>query len=124
MIRFIAQLFLVFLLVFFVGGFFSFWVLMILTGIGAFFLVKNNTVAFFSSGLGFGLAWLVKAFVITVETASHLPQQMAVLMGVSNENLLFVATFVIGFLIGGFSGLTGGLLKSILQNKREGYYGV
>ncbi|MGY6521271.1 MAG: hypothetical protein ACXIUD_06050 [Mongoliitalea sp.] len=124
MIKFFTQLIVAFLIVYFLGGFFSFWIAMISVGIAAMLLVDNHVVSFFATALGFGLAWLIKAFVITVSTATHLPQQMAELMGIGNENLLFVATFLIGFLLGGFSGLTGTTLKSVFRNKREGYYGV
>lgn len=124
MIRFFAQLIVVFLIVYFLGGLFSFWIAMLLVGFAALLILENHVAAFFATGLGFGIAWLSKAFVITVSTASQLPQQMADLMGISNENLLFVGTYLVGFLLGGFSGLTGTTLKSVFQNKREGYYGV
>ncbi|MFC0657177.1 hypothetical protein [Mongoliitalea lutea] len=124
MIRFATQLIVVFLIVYFLGGLFSFWISMLFVGFTALLILENNVAAFFATGLGFGIAWLSKALVITVSTASQLPQQMADLMGISNENLLFVGTFLVGFLLGGFSGLTGTSLKGVFQYKKEGYYRV
>lgn len=117
MVRFSLQLLIVFLIVFFIGAYITFWLLMIIVGLSSFFLGSRGALAFFASGLGFGLGWVVKALVISINTNSKLQVQMAELMGVSNENLLFAGTFVVGFLLGAFSGMTGASFKKIFERR-------
>ena len=122
MVKFWLQLLVVGLLVFFVGEFVPYWTLMIIVAVLGFFLGKNAVVSFFSSGLGFGLAWIAAILMVTTETDSNLPAQMASLMGLKSEKLLWLATGVLGFLMGGFSGMTGFLLKNMFVRKDKGKY--
>ncbi|EOZ95687.1 hypothetical protein A33Q_3049 [Indibacter alkaliphilus LW1] len=48
--------------------------------------------------------------------------QMAELMGLKNDNLLWFATGVLGFLLGGFSGMTGALFRKVFERKDAGFY--
>lgn len=122
MLKFSFQLIIIFIAVFFLGAYLSFWLLMLLTAVLSFYLVDSKGTAFFANGLGFGLAWFGKAFAITLQTSTKLPTQMAVLMGIQNENLLYLATLVLGFFLGAMSGLTGTLLKKTLQRRNSLVY--
>jgi len=110
------------LVVFILGAYLPYWPLMILVAIISFFIGAKPVTSFLSSGLAFGLTWVLLAIYISIQTNSELPSQMATLMGVKNDNLLWFATGVLGLLLGGFSGLTGSLLKRLFEKKYEGVY--
>lgn len=122
MARFLLILLLTAIIVLLVGKLVPFWALMIITGLIAFLIAPGPASAFFAGGIGFGLTWFLKALFISIQTASDLPVQMADLMGIKNDNLLMFATFFLGFLIGGFSAMTGSLFKRLFENKYEGVY--
>lgn len=109
-------------MVFLVGQIVPFWALMIVIGLLALLIGQGPAAAFFAGGIGFGLTWFLKALFIAIQTSSNLPIQMAELMGIKNDNLLMFATFFLGFLIGGFSALTGALFKRLFEKKYEGVY--
>ena len=110
------------LAVFFLGSFVPYWGLMVAVALIAFLVGAGAGVSFLASGLSFGLMWFLMVFKVLVEANSALPQQMAELMGLKNDNMLWFATALLGFLIGGFSALTGALLKGLLQERNEGLY--
>lgn len=118
--KFLAIVVLTMVLVFFLGMAIPYWGLMLFIAAMAFILKFRPVLAFFGCGIGFGLAWTIVSYVILVKSGSLLPAQMAVLMGLSNEFFLFLATGILGFLIGGLSGLTGALCKNLLK-KRDAY---
>ncbi|AFL84919.1 hypothetical protein Belba_2359 [Belliella baltica DSM 15883] len=119
MIRFIALLVFSALFMLFLGPFFSYPILMIGVFILAYLVGGNGAISFFAGGLSFGLVWLFQAFYIAVQTNSSLPDKMAELMGIGESNLLLVATGILGFLLGGFSALTGSLLRNLFKKKRD-----
>lgn len=110
-------LFLVSLLVFLVGPYAPYWILMIGVATGAFLVGAGKVPSFVSSGLGFGLTWMALSLFISIKTDSELPKRMAELMGLEDDNLLLYGTALLGFLIGGFSGLTGTLLRKLFERK-------
>lgn len=122
MARFLVMILLTSLMVFLVGQIVPFWALMIVIGLLALLIGQGPAAAFFAGGIGFGLTWFLKALFIAIQTSSNLPIQMAELMGIKNDNLLMFATFFLGFLIGGFSALTGALFKRLFEKKYEGVY--
>lgn len=122
MARFLVMILLTALMVFLVGQIVPFWALMIVIGLLALLIGQGPAAAFFAGGIGFGLTWFLKALFIAIQTSSDLPIQMAELMGIKNDNLLMFATFFLGFLIGGFSALTGALFKRLFEKKYEGVY--
>lgn len=105
-----------------VGNFVPFWVLMVLVGLTCFLTGIGPTKGFFSAGFGFGTAWLVLAIWISIDSESDLPKKMAELMGLKNDNLLWFGTGILGFLIGGFSGLTGSTFKKIFERRDTNIY--
>jgi hypothetical protein len=109
-------------LVLFVGKWFPFWILMVLVAITCFLTGIGATRGFFAGGLGFGLAWLILTIWISIDSGSDLPQKVAELMGLKNDNLLWFGTGIVGFLIGGFSGLTGSTFKKIFERRDSNIY--
>jgi hypothetical protein len=105
-----------------VGSFAPFWVLMVLVGLTCFLTGIGPTKGFFSAGFGFGTAWLVLAIWISIDSESDLPKKMAELMSLKNDNLLWFGTGILGFLIGGFSGLTGSTFKKIFERRDTNIY--
>ncbi|MBW3466341.1 hypothetical protein [Arthrospiribacter ruber] len=105
-----------------VGKIAPYWVLMVLVGFWSLIINPRPWTAFFIGGLAFGLSWFVLTIWISIQSESALPSQMADLMGVKNDNLLWVATAVLGFLIGGFSSMTGSLFRRITEKRDSGIY--
>ncbi|WP_194973843.1 hypothetical protein [Aquiflexum lacus] len=122
MSRFFALFILTALIVFFIGPYFPFWGIMIIVASLAYLLGASPATSFFSSGLSFGLVWLALSIWISIDSGSELPIKMAELMGLSNDNLLWLATGLIGFMIGAFSGLTGSLFKKVFEKRDQGIY--
>jgi hypothetical protein len=119
MIRFTALLILSALFILILGPFFAYPVLMIGVFILAYLVGGSGGISFFAGGLSFGLIWFFQAVYIAVQTNSSLPDKMAELMGLGESNLLWVATGLLGFLLGGFSALSGALLRNLLKKKRD-----
>lgn len=105
-----------------VGKIAPYWVLMVLVGFWSLIINPRPWTAFFSGGLAFGLSWFVLTIWISIQSESALPSQMADLMGVKNDNLLWLATAVLGFLIGGFSAMTGSLFRRVTERRESGIY--
>ena len=120
--KFLGLFVLVALIVFFIGVIVPFWGLMILVVLAAFLVNPSTGKSFFASGFSFGLVWLSLSIWITYSTGSDLSLKMAELMGLSNDNLLWFATGLIGFIIGGFSGWTGSLFRRVLEKRDKGIY--
>jgi hypothetical protein len=110
------------LIAYLLGPFFPFWVLMILIGVFSFFVGERPMRSFFAAGVAMGLVWLGLSLWISINSASALPDQMAELMGLKKSNLLWVATALVGFLIAGFSAMTGGFFRRFFKRKVDGYY--
>jgi hypothetical protein len=122
MSRFFGLFILVALIVYFLGNYLPFWGIMILVALVSYLIGASPGISFFGSGLSLGLVWLYLSIWISIDSGSDLPKKMAELMGLSNDNLLWFATGFIGFIIGGFSGLTGGLFRKVLEKQDKGIY--
>lgn len=77
---------------------------------------------FFGGGLGMGLAWLGQTVYISAMTSSSLPDKMGALMGLGSGLSLMILTSVLGFILGGFSGLLGVMFRNLVQKKRRDVY--
>ncbi|EKB48319.1 hypothetical protein [Cecembia lonarensis] len=110
------------LTVLFIGPYVPFWVLMLIVVLICYFTGAGAGSSFLSAGLSFGLVWFFMVIKVLISSNSDLPVHMADLMGLKNDNLLWFSTALLGFLIGGFSAMTGALLKKLFQARYEGVY--
>lgn len=104
------------------GPYFPFWVLMLAVAVFSYFVGASSGTSFLAAGIAFALVWFFLVMRILVLTNSDLPVQMAALMGLNNDNLLWFVTALLGFFIGGFAALTGALLNRLFMRRYEGVY--
>ena len=77
---------------------------------------------FLGGGLGMGLVWLGQTLYISVVTSSTLPDKMGALMGLGSGLSLMLLTAVLGFILGGSSGLLGVKFRNLIQKKPTDVY--
>ena len=109
-------------LVFFFGPYIPFWGLMLGVALTSFLIGGSSGYSFLGGALAFGLIWLGVSYWIWIQTGSELPEKMAVLMGLEDSSYLWLGTSIIGFVIGGFSALTGNLARRLFAKKNDGIY--
>ncbi|WP_209330250.1 hypothetical protein [Lunatimonas salinarum] len=97
------------------GNSIPYWGIMACIFVFATVIRANGIVAFVASGLGVGVVWLFLPLYIWVVSESELPNRMGEIVGLKNSTYLLAITGLIGFLLGGFSGLTGSLLARIFH---------
>lgn len=120
--RFIFLVIMTVILVVFLNPVLPFWMIMILIGALAGLIGLKGAESFLAGGLGMGLAWLGQSLYISVSTGSPLPNRMGELMGLGSGMTLAGITAVLGFLLGGFSAMTGSLLRNLLKRKPDNLY--
>ena len=110
------------LLVVFLNTVAPYWAVMIaVTGLAA--AIRPSALGgFLGGGLGMGLAWLGQTVYISLLTSSTLPDKMGALMGLGTGTTLMIITAVLGFLLGGCSGLLGVLGRNLFQKKPSDVY--
>jgi len=120
--RFIFLVFLTALLVVFLNPILPFWIVMFLIAALAAFFGMKGVESFLGTGLGMGLAWLGQSLFISIETGSPLPNRMGELMGLGTGMTLVAISAILGFLLGGFSGLTGSLFRKLFRRQPDNLY--
>jgi hypothetical protein len=110
------------LLVVFLNIVSPYWVVMIALIVLAGLIRPSVWGGFFGGGLGMGLVWLGQTVYISAVTSSTLPDKMGAIMGLGSGLNLMVLTAVLGFILGGFSGLLGVLFRNLVQKKRRDVY--
>lgn len=110
------------LLVVFLNPIFPFWVIMFLIAALAGLIGLKGVESFLATGLGMGLTWLGQSLFISIQTGSPLPNRMGELMGLGTGMTLVVIAATLGFILGGFSGLTGSLFRKLLRREPENLY--
>ena len=110
------------LLVVFLNIVSPYWVVMIALTVLAGLIRPSVWGGFFGGGLGMGLVWLGQTVYISAVTSSTLPDKMGAIMGLGSGLNLMVLTAVLGFILGGFSGLLGVLFRNLVQKKRRYVY--
>lgn len=120
--KFIGLTFLVVLAVGIINPFLPFWVVMISIAILAALIGIPSFTSFLAAGLGMGLVWVGQSFYLSIYTGSDLPQKMAELMGAGSGMNLVLITGLLGFLLGGLSGWTGGAFRKMLTPKPTNIY--
>ncbi len=120
--RFIFLTLITAILVVFLNPIVPFWVVMIGIGVLSAAIYPNGIGGFLGGGLGMGLTWIGQSIFLSITSASALPDRMGELMGVGSGMTLVAVTGLVGFLLGGFSGWTGVLLRNMLQKAPKNVY--
>ena len=110
------------LLVVFLNIVSPYWVVMIALTVLAGLIRPSVWGGFFGGGLGMGLVWLGQTVYISTVTSSTLPDKIGALMGLGSGLSLMVLTAVLGFILGGCSGLLGVMFRNLVQKKRRDVY--
>jgi hypothetical protein len=102
--------------------FLPWWILMVISFLVCFFLYGTRSSSFLSGLLGIGLLWIVVALYINISTSSLLADRVASIfqlpdsvIGIPGSFLLVIITGLIGGLAGGFSALSGHLLREVFS---------
>ncbi|WP_297337049.1 hypothetical protein [Algoriphagus sp.] len=120
--KFLGFFILVILLVLLANPWLPYWGVMILLGVLSFWKNSSSSISFFAAGLGMGIAWIGVGLFISISTGSDLADNMAEIFGVGSGIAMLVLTGVLGFLLGSFSGLSGSLLRKLIQRERKDIY--
>ncbi|MDA0315136.1 MAG: hypothetical protein O2829_06685 [Bacteroidetes bacterium] len=99
-----------------------YWVIMIAVTLLAALIRPSVWGGFLGGGLGMGLVWLGQTVYISAVTSSALPDKMGALMGFGSGLSLMLLTAVLGFILGGCSGLLGVLSRNLIQKKPTDVY--
>lgn len=114
--KFTIQLVAIVVTAFLLELFLPWWSLAIAAFACGYFLKSSQN--FLAGFLAIALLWATTAFIIDQNAAAPLSERMARLFSI-NKPLLFLASSVIGGLVGGFATLSGSLLK---KDKRKSLY--
>ncbi len=112
--KFIVSLALTALLTYAIGiyGSLPWWSFVISNIIISIVIVQTPGKAFLSGSLGVGLLWLVLALVTDIQNKHILSVKVATLLPLNGSyTMLIVITTFIGFILGGFSSLTGSFIR-------------
>lgn len=120
--RFILLTILVVLLVVFLGPIVPYWILMIGIGILSALILPTGFGGFMGGGLGMGLTWIGISIYLGLTTASPLPDKMGELFGGVSGMTLVGVVGVLGFVLGGFSGLSGVLFRKMIIPSPKNIY--
>lgn len=104
------------------GHFFGYWLMMVFWAILGAVFGGDGTLTFFSAALGVGLAWFGQSVWISLGTGSPLPDMMGEIMQLGGRGVVMALTGLIGFLIGGFSALTGNRFRKLFEKKKTYYF--
>lgn len=114
--RFIYFLIGLVVLVIFLNPILAFWMMMILVAVLTAWSGLKPLPAFLAGGLAMGFVWFGKSIYWMLTTGSPLADRMGELMGIGTGIILALVTAVLGFFIGGFSGLSGSTFRNLLKS--------
>jgi energy-coupling factor transporter transmembrane protein EcfT len=120
--KFIFLFIIIIVAVVFLNPYLTFWMVMILIAILTVLSGLRPVGAFFTAGFGLAFVWLGQSFYWMLNTSSPLADLMGELMGVGDGMILAGITAGLGFLLGGFSGLTGSTFRDLFRKKLENIY--
>ncbi|WP_186758756.1 hypothetical protein [Echinicola salinicaeni] len=104
------------------GHFLGYWLMMVVWAILGAVIGGDGTLKFFSAALGVGLAWFGQSVWISLNTGSPLPEMMGEIMQLGGRGVVMALTGLIGFVIGGFSALTGNSFRKLFEKKKPYYF--
>lgn len=106
--KFFIQLVAIIFIAFILELFLPWWCIAMASFAGGYALKSRFN--FLAGFLGIGLLWLAKAGLIDATGSSPLAEQVATIFSL-NKTLLYLATVLIGGLVGGFASMSGATLK-------------
>lgn len=110
------------LVVVFLNSVAPYWLVMVAITVLAALIHPSNWGGFFGGGVGMSMAWLGQTIYISAVTSSTLPDKIAAIMGLGSGTSLVVLTAVLGFVLGGCSGLLGVMFRNLIQKKPTDVY--
>ncbi len=121
MMRFLVLLILTILAAYLLGPIVPYWGLMSVIAVLAILVGGSGTSAFFAGALAMAAVWFFVPFLIVREAGSVLAGGMAQTFGFSSALFLMGATSLLGFLLGGFSALTGNRFRKVFEKEKPIY---
>ncbi|MDO6437306.1 hypothetical protein Q4534_07815 [Cyclobacterium sp. 1_MG-2023] len=119
--KFIVHMLVIALIAFLLGSIVPYYVMMMLIGAVSAWFRGAAFLAFIAGAIGVASVWVIAPLVIWSVSGSDLPDKFSQIMGFSNGTILVGITGVLGFLIGGFSALTGNFLGKLFRERNAGY---
>lgn len=121
--KFFLRLILIGILTYSLSFFAPWWIIVITAFIGGISLPGNSISVFVSGFLGVGIVWMGYAWALDTANESQFSRMIGEVLTIGDPLLLIAATGVIGGVCGGFSAISGSLLrKGDPKKKPTGYY--
>ena len=121
--KFFLRLILIGILTYFLSFIAPWWIITIIAFIGGILLPGNSLTVFVSGFLGVGIVWMGYAWKLDTANESRFSSMIGEILTIGDPLLLIVAVGVVGGLCGGFSAISGSLLRQDdTKKKRIEYY--
>lgn len=120
--KFIIQIILTAALAYFAELNFPWWSAVVSAFIIGVIIPTTGWKSFWGGFWGIGLLWLALALYIEAESFSILTERVSKLFQLPHVFFLFLITFLVGGVAGGFGALTGNSLRGIFDNRKKNYY--
>jgi hypothetical protein len=117
--KFLLQLIVIAILAFALELLLPWWSIAIAAFAGG--LAFNSRANFLAGFLGVGLLWLLYALMMDATSAAPLAERISKVL-LMNKPLLFVATTLIGGLVGGFAAMAGSALRASSKRSNDDRY--
>lgn len=108
--RFLAQFVVIIVISHLVGYFTPWYGFAIVAFLAGYFI--NSRQNFLAGFAGIALLWTIDALLTDVSSSSTLPLRVAQLFGGGSIAITYLATALVGGLVGGFSAMSGAMLKT------------
>lgn len=117
--KFFLRLILIGILTYFVSMIAPWWIIIIIGLLSGLTISGASLPVFMSGFLGVGMVWMGYAWKLDSENDSRFSTMISEIMRINDPLLLIVLTGVIGGLCGGFSAMTGSLIRLIDLKKNS-----
>ena len=98
--------------------FLPWWSMAIVSFVISFLLGKKSLHVFFAAFFACGMVWLLMAFYTHFTKGDLMTNRIAELLFLHGSLMLYIGSFFIAAIVGGFAGLTGFYLKEIFKPKK------